>query len=77
MLYRISLDKEDIKFCVAASDKVVPPFMHASLLCRVYSPDRCRCTPHRIPGNEQITALKDHKDKVKPVFLYYKVGLAL
>jgi hypothetical protein len=29
------------------------------------------------PGNKQITALKDHKDKVKPVFLYYKVGLAL
>merc|ERR1712216_551843 len=38
----LSLDKEDIKFATAASDK--------------------------------ITALKDHKEKVKPVFLYYKKG---
>jgi len=42
MLYRIKLDKEEIQFCTAASEK--------------------------------IAALKDHKDKVKPVFLFYKKG---
>ena len=33
------------------------------------------CFPHnaRIVSLTQIAALKDHKDKVKPVFLFYKV----
>ncbi|EKX53418.1 hypothetical protein GUITHDRAFT_150407 [Guillardia theta CCMP2712] len=42
MLYRTSLDNEDIKFCCAAADK--------------------------------IGSLKEYKDKLKPVFLFYKKG---
>uniref|UniRef100_A0A6U5B3U3 Thioredoxin domain-containing protein n=1 Tax=Hemiselmis andersenii TaxID=464988 RepID=A0A6U5B3U3_HEMAN len=45
MLYRISLDKEDIKFCTADLDKIT--FL-------------------------KDAALKDHKDKVKPIFMYYR-----
>mmetsp|Transcript_6718 Transcript_6718/g.23643 ORF Transcript_6718/g.23643 Transcript_6718/m.23643 type:complete len:130 (+) Transcript_6718:87-476(+) len=45
MLYRTSLDNEDIKFCCAAADK--------------------------------IGSLKEYKDKLKPVFLFYKVTLEL
>jgi len=46
MLYRVSLEKEDIKFCTVASDKLP------------------------IAG-------KDHKDKVKPVFIMYRKGKPL
>jgi hypothetical protein len=41
------------------------------------------CTPSAIcacltgPSSAQIAALKDHKDKVKPVFLFYKVSSVL
>lgn len=45
MLYRVSLDKEEVKFCTAAIDKIT--FL-------------------------KDVVLKDHKDKVKPVFLYYR-----
>mmetsp|Transcript_38429 Transcript_38429/g.94506 ORF Transcript_38429/g.94506 Transcript_38429/m.94506 type:complete len:114 (+) Transcript_38429:102-443(+) len=48
MLYRVSLDKEEVKFCTAAIDKIT--FLKEA-------------------------ALKDHKDKVKPVFMYYRKGI--
>jgi hypothetical protein len=95
MLYRISLDKEDIKFCTAASDKVCRSAFVSVRVARRARPRRARrqaTASARQPGSTapggvcrpvcacltasssaQIAALKDHKDKVKPVFLFYKV----
>ena len=97
MLYRISLDKEDIKFCTAPSDKVrsarhrvsarverrpaglVVPRRQCSLrhLRALPGPAAPVCVPALALtpalAAAQIAALKDYKDKVKPVFLFYKV----
>ena len=53
---------------------LLPPPQSPPALVPLPATPACRAPSRFLPSRAaQITALKDHKEKVKPVFLYYKV----